>query len=68
MWWKGKIKKVVRSIFGSIEQTHVCDDCEGEGHIHGEKCNICRGGGAVNKKEEIVINVPKGVINGNTLK
>ena len=65
---KGKVRKVVRTIFGSIEQASICEDCDGEGEIFKEKCSYCNGQGAVNKKQEININIPKGVQTGDTLK
>ena len=65
---KGQIKEIKRSILGSFATTRICEKCFGNGQIPDEKCGRCRGDGVVNRKEDIKIDIPPGVENGQILK
>ena len=64
----GQIKEIKRSILGSFATTRVCEKCFGSGQVPEEKCGRCRGDGVVNRKEDIKIDIPAGVENGEVLK
>lgn len=64
----GQIKEIKRSILGSFSTTRVCEKCFGSGQVPEEKCGRCRGDGVVNRKEDIKIDIPAGVENGEVLK
>ncbi len=65
---KGQTNEVKRTIFGAVQSVTTCSDCLGKGQIPKEKCSTCRGDGVVNTKEEIKINIPAGIRNGETIK
>lgn len=54
-------------MFGSFATVRTCDACNGTGKIIQEACSECRGRGRVNKSKRIVVNVPAGIDNGQTL-
>ena len=64
----GQIREVRRSILGSFETTKTCESCFGQGKIPSQKCSECRGSGVLKKNEEMTINVPAGINNGETLR
>ena len=65
---KGKIQEAKRTILGTISSTRVCDVCVGRGEVPKEMCHDCKGKGVLKTEEEITINVPEGVNNGDTLR
>lgn len=65
---QGQINEVRRSILGNFTTTKICENCFGKGKIPSEKCNQCKGTGIHKREEEISINIPSGVSNGETLR
>ncbi len=65
---QGKIHEAKRTILGTISSTKICEECLGSGEIPKEKCETCKGKGVLSKQEEISINVPAGIQNGQSLK
>jgi molecular chaperone DnaJ len=65
---QGQIHEVRRSILGSFQTTKTCDECLGSGKIPSEKCSNCRGAGVYKKQQEIELNIPAGINNGEMLK
>lgn len=63
----GQVQKIVRSILGSFSQMAICPDCQGEGKTYEKKCRACGGDGRVRKEQEIEINVPAGISDGQTI-
>jgi molecular chaperone DnaJ len=63
----GQVQKTTRSFFGSFSQVTVCPECKGQGKTYSKKCSKCGGDGRVKKEEEIEINVPAGIQNGQTI-
>ncbi|HEY4478130.1 MAG TPA: J domain-containing protein, partial [Candidatus Paceibacterota bacterium] len=64
----GKVHEAKRTILGTISSTKVCDTCAGRGEIPKESCDSCKGKGVLHKQEEITINVPEGINNGDSLR
>ncbi len=65
---QGSVREMKRSILGSFATTRTCDTCLGSGKVPSEKCSECRGEGVVRKNEEISLNIPSGINNGETLR
>lgn len=63
----GEIRQVSRSLFGQFVNVSVCSHCNGSGELIKEKCNDCHGEGRVRGEEEIKIDIPAGVEEGNYL-
>ncbi len=64
----GQIREIKRSILGSFSSVRTCDTCFGSGKVPSEKCNECRGAGVFKKQEEININIPNGINNGEMVR
>ena len=65
---KGQIREVKRSILGSFSSVKTCDTCFGSGKVPTEKCTECDGRGVLKKQEEINLNIPAGINNGEMVK
>ena len=46
----------------------TCPTCRGRGRVVRDKCGACRGGGVERKQESVVVNVPAGIDDGQTLR
>jgi molecular chaperone DnaJ len=46
----------------------TCPTCRGRGRVVKDKCEECKGGGVERKKESVVVNVPAGIDEGQTLR
>ncbi|MBU1091437.1 molecular chaperone DnaJ [Patescibacteria group bacterium] len=64
----GKIHETRRSFFGTFTVMKSCVSCEGTGKIPSKKCRECKGSGIVKKAEEIIIEIPSGIYNGEMIK
>ena len=65
---KGKVHETRRSFFGSINTVRSCEFCMGSGEIPKEACDICGGAGITKKQEEIRIQIPTGIDNGEMIR
>lgn len=65
---QGQIREVRRSILGNFATTKTCETCFGSGKVPSEKCSNCRGAGVLRKEEEISVNFPPAINNGETLR
>lgn len=45
-----------------------CPACNGSGKETKKPCHSCRGTGAANKKQTIIVDIPAGVANGETIR
>lgn len=64
----GKIRENRQSIMGTFSTVRECSDCHGTGQIPKEKCKHCAGAGVARTQEEISINVPAGIQNGEVIR
>jgi len=64
----GQQTKTSQSFFGMIQQSFVCSVCSGSGKIPEKACGTCRGEGRAREKENITIDVPAGIGDGQTLR
>ena len=64
----GYIIKEVNTIMGFMRQRHMCPSCDGVGHTIKDKCSNCGGEKVVNETDTIEIELPKGVMDGDTLR
>lgn len=64
----GQITKVTKTIFGNIQQAHVCPKCGGKGQIPEKECTVCHGRGTKRKTQGITIKIPAGIDDGATIR
>jgi molecular chaperone DnaJ len=65
---KGQIKEARNTFFGQFMTESVCGECKGQGWVPKVKCSVCRGAGITHKQEEIHIEVPAGIENGEMIR
>ena len=63
----GQVRVQQNTPFGSFATVRTCDACGGTGKIIKEPCAECRGKGRIHKSNRIVVNIPAGIDNGQTL-
>ncbi len=65
---QGKIHEAKRTILGTISSTKLCQECLGTGQVPKEKCETCKGKGVLRKEEEITVDVPVGIRDGEMIR
>ena len=65
---QGRVYQRVETIFGVIQQETQCPTCEGIGKIYDKKCSICVGKGYNQNNEELEVEIPVGVDNGDKVR
>ena len=65
---QGKVHEVKRTILGSISSNRICDTCLGSGEVPKETCEKCRGAGVLRREEEISIEIPAGIRDGEMVR
>lgn len=64
----GRIHETRNSILGQFTSVRVCTVCGGSGKIPKEKCTECKGNGVRRREDEIKINIPAGIDNGEMIR
>lgn len=64
----GQQTRVMNTMFGAIQQSVVCDECEGSGKVPEKKCTVCRGSGTQRQKQSIKVKIPAGIDDGATIR
>ncbi|OGF51877.1 molecular chaperone DnaJ [Candidatus Giovannonibacteria bacterium RIFCSPLOWO2_02_FULL_43_11b] len=64
----GTVRESGKSFLGSFMRVVECRKCNARGTIPDELCGVCNGGGVVHKREEIAINIPPGIRDGEIIK
>lgn len=65
---KGEIRETRNSFFGTVTTARACPKCHGRGEIPESVCPICRGEGIAKRQEEIRIQAPAGVSDGEMIR
>lgn len=65
---KGQVHDTKRTIMGTFQTVKTCEVCHGKGQVPKEKCPDCKGVGVLNAREEINIQVPAGISNGEMIR
>ncbi|BCS90677.1 MAG: chaperone protein DnaJ [Candidatus Micrarchaeota archaeon] len=65
---RGRIVSRRSGIFGMIETVTICDMCNGSGRVYKNKCVLCKGKGKLLKEEDIEIEIPLDVRDGDMLR
>lgn len=64
----GQVTRVMRTVFGNIQQATVCPACKGKGKVPEKVCTVCSGKGTQRKKQHITLKVPAGIDDGATIR
>ncbi|MCR4961458.1 MAG: molecular chaperone DnaJ [Lachnospiraceae bacterium] len=65
---KGQVMYAQRTMFGTMQSVQTCPDCHGSGKIIKEKCPACAGTGYTSSKKKIVVSIPAGIDNGQSIR
>jgi len=65
---QGKIREAKRTILGTISSTKICEECLGTGEVPKEKCETCKGKGVLRREEEVSVNIPAGMRDGEMIR
>jgi molecular chaperone DnaJ len=65
---QGTIRKIQRTILGSIATTRTCDNCSGRGKIPQDLCDVCAGRGVFEQVKTLKVVVPAGIDNGQRIR
>ena len=65
---KGKLAESRRSILGTFTTERECSNCLGTGQVPKEICLDCYGKGVLKRNEEININIPVGIEDGEMIR
>jgi molecular chaperone DnaJ len=64
----GQVQSVVRTPFGQMMRTSVCEACHGDGRIPSKPCGECRGRGQRTVKRSERVTVPAGIADGQRIR
>jgi len=64
----GRVHEMRNSILGQFSSVRACTVCDGQGKVPKEKCSECKGQGTRRKQQEIQINIPAGIDNGEMIR
>jgi molecular chaperone DnaJ len=64
----GQLQGAVRTPFGQMVRTVVCDTCHGEGRTAKQPCRECRGRGRRAERRTITVDVPAGIADGQRIR
>jgi molecular chaperone DnaJ len=64
----GQVTRVMRTVFGNIQQATVCPKCKGAGKVPEKECSVCHGKGTQRKSVHVGLKVPAGIDDGATIR
>jgi len=64
----GQTIRVMRTMFGNIQQATICSTCQGRGKVPEKACTVCRGTGTQRKKQTVTLKIPAGVDDGAVIR
>lgn len=63
----GQVQYKQSTPFGQFVNIKTCDVCRGEGKVIVDPCNTCNGKGKVRKSVKIMVSIPAGIDDGQTI-
>lgn len=64
----GQVQSVVRTPFGQMMRTSLCEGCHGDGRLPTSPCGECRGRGQRAVKRNEQVSVPAGIADGQRIR
>jgi len=65
---RGRVETVQRTPLGRARSVETCSKCEGKGEIPETKCKVCKGTGTIEEDDEITVEIPSGVRDGQRVR
>jgi molecular chaperone DnaJ len=65
---RGRVRETRRSFIGTFNTEKECPTCWGSGKIPETPCSKCNGQGVLKQNEEVKINIPAGIQNGEMIR
>lgn len=65
---QGRVRETRNSFMGQVQTVRECNVCHGRGQVPKEVCGTCAGTGVARAEEEIEINVPAGIQDGEMIR
>lgn len=65
---QGQIRETKNSFLGTISTNKICETCLGAGEVPKEVCEKCKGKGVLRREEEISLNIPAGIRDGEMVR
>lgn len=63
----GTVRDQKNSFFGRVSMLKECPKCRGRGELPEKECRNCRGSGILRKEEEVTVQIPFGIENGEAI-
>lgn len=64
----GQTIRVMRTMFGNIQQAALCQTCKGSGKVPEKVCSVCKGAGTERRKQTVTLKIPAGVDDGAVIR
>lgn len=64
----GQMRSQVRTAFGQMVHSSVCNACGGEGSTATSPCSECSGQGRYRSSKKLTVDIPAGIANGQRIK
>jgi molecular chaperone DnaJ len=64
----GQTVRIMRTMFGDIQQATVCNKCDGGGKVPEKVCTVCHGTGTQRKTQKVGLKIPAGIDDGSTIR
>ena len=64
----GQIRVQQNTMLGTMQSVHPCDACGGTGKIIEQPCETCRGKGRVSNAMKVVVTIPAGIDDGQSIR
>ena len=64
---QGSVVKHIRTPMGIMQSVETCPSCYGQGTTYAVECNVCQGNGVQRGEQEVSIDIPAGILDGNML-
>ena len=64
----GQVRETRKSFLGTFTTVRECQTCHGRGETPKDKCPTCKGLGVARRQEEIKVQVPAGINNGEMIR
>ncbi len=64
----GQVVRVMRTIFGNMQQATICPTCHGAGKVPEKVCTVCKGAGTQHEQRNLKIKIPAGIDDATTIR